>query len=81
VHGGAPFAGAVRTQSLKEARTIAALPDFKGYIHDLSGPPANMYGFECKKKIGKKGVAKINVASTQKSVSALRQTTASKSSF
>ncbi|MBR6795461.1 MAG: YgiQ family radical SAM protein [Clostridia bacterium] len=26
---------------LKEARLIAALPDFKGYIHDVGGPTAN----------------------------------------
>jgi len=29
---------------LEEAREIAALPDFKGYITDLGGPTANMYG-------------------------------------
>ncbi|MBN2753841.1 MAG: YgiQ family radical SAM protein [Candidatus Goldbacteria bacterium] len=29
---------------LNEAREIAALPDFKGYITDLGGPTANMYG-------------------------------------
>lgn len=26
-------------------------PDFKGYIQDIGGPTANMYGFECKKKL------------------------------
>jgi uncharacterized radical SAM protein YgiQ len=26
------------------------MPGFKGYIHDVGGPTANMYGFECKKK-------------------------------
>lgn len=35
---------------LAEIRTISRLPDFKGYILDLGGPTANMYGFECKKK-------------------------------
>lgn len=29
---------------LKEVRTIAQLPDFKGYLSDLGGPSANMYG-------------------------------------
>jgi uncharacterized radical SAM protein YgiQ len=28
-------------------------PDFKGYIQDLGGPTANMYGFECGKKLSK----------------------------
>jgi uncharacterized radical SAM protein YgiQ len=36
---------------LAEARIIAALPDFKGYILDVGGPTANMYGFECAKKL------------------------------
>ena len=36
---------------LAEARIIAAMPDFKGYILDVGGPTANMYGFECTKKL------------------------------
>jgi len=36
---------------LAEARQLTKHPDFKGYIQDLSGPTANMYGFECKKKL------------------------------
>ncbi|MBU3918115.1 YgiQ family radical SAM protein, partial [bacterium] len=40
---------------LKEAALIADLPDFKGTITDAGGPTANMYGFECKKKL-KNGV-------------------------
>ncbi len=35
---------------IDEAREIAADPDFKGTIHDVGGPTANMYGFECKRK-------------------------------
>jgi uncharacterized radical SAM protein YgiQ len=26
-------------------------PDFKGYIQDIGGPTANMFGFECRKKL------------------------------
>jgi uncharacterized radical SAM protein YgiQ len=33
-----------------EARRVASHPDFKGFIHDVGGPTANMYGFECSKK-------------------------------
>lgn len=38
---------------LAEAERLARHPDFKGYIHDLGGPTANMYGFECPKKLAK----------------------------
>ncbi len=34
-----------------EAERISKRKDFKGYILDLGGPTANMYGFECKKKL------------------------------
>ena len=36
---------------LDELDHIRSLPDFKGYIPDLGGPTANMYGFECDKKL------------------------------
>ncbi|MBU1344025.1 MAG: YgiQ family radical SAM protein [Proteobacteria bacterium] len=38
---------------INEAKAISLLEDFKGYITDLGGPTANMYGFECKKKLQK----------------------------
>jgi uncharacterized radical SAM protein YgiQ len=38
---------------LREAKRIAGLPGFKGYILDVGGPTANMYGFECKRKLEK----------------------------
>jgi len=38
---------------VREARRLAAHPDFKGYIQDVGGPTANMYGFECQKKLTK----------------------------
>jgi uncharacterized radical SAM protein YgiQ len=34
-----------------EAEQLIAHPQFKGYIQDLGGPTANMYGFECAKKL------------------------------
>ncbi len=40
---------------LREAERIAGLPDFKGYITDVGGPTANMYGFECGKKLEEGG--------------------------
>jgi uncharacterized radical SAM protein YgiQ len=36
---------------LDEAVRLAAHPEFKGYILDVGGPTANMYGFECDKKL------------------------------
>ncbi|MCX5850044.1 MAG: YgiQ family radical SAM protein [Deltaproteobacteria bacterium] len=35
---------------IAEAQKLAALPDFKGYILDVGGSTANMYGIECLKK-------------------------------
>jgi uncharacterized radical SAM protein YgiQ len=36
---------------LAEVRLLTKYSDFKGYIADLSGPTANMYGYECEKKL------------------------------
>jgi len=33
---------------LREVKKIIAMPDFKGYLSDLGGPSANMYGMEGK---------------------------------
>lgn len=38
---------------LAEAGRLTRHPDFKGYIQDLGGPTANMYGFECPKKLAR----------------------------
>jgi uncharacterized radical SAM protein YgiQ len=38
---------------LAEAERLTHHPDFKGYIQDLGGPTANMYGFECGRKLTK----------------------------
>jgi uncharacterized radical SAM protein YgiQ len=45
----------IRTRSegniVKEANQFKAYKDFKGIISDLGGPTANMYGYECDKKL------------------------------
>ena len=45
----------VRSRSIEsvveEAKLIASLPDFKGYIHDIGGPTANFRAPACKKQI------------------------------
>lgn len=38
---------------LKEAKSFLKFKDFKGNILDVGGPTANMYGFECDKKLSK----------------------------
>ena len=36
---------------LREAKKMTALPDFKGYIHDVGGPTANFRHAACKKQL------------------------------
>ena len=38
---------------VREAKQLVKRDDFKGTISDVGGPTANMYGFECKKKLSK----------------------------
>ena len=38
---------------VQEAECMVRHPDFKGRIHDVGGPTANMYGFECDRKMTK----------------------------
>ena len=48
---------AVRSRSIdsvvKEAKKIASMPDFKGYIHDIGGPTANFTSPSCTKQTTK----------------------------
>ncbi len=53
VHEGRTIRWRSQKSILREAHEIARLPDFQGYIYDLSGPTANMYGFECPVKLSK----------------------------
>jgi uncharacterized radical SAM protein YgiQ len=51
VHEGRTIQWRSEESILAEARKIVDLPDFKGYILDVGGPTANMYGFECAQKL------------------------------
>ncbi|MBN1303743.1 MAG: YgiQ family radical SAM protein [Anaerolineales bacterium] len=51
VHEGRTVRWRSQESILAEARQMTRNPDFKGYILDLGGPTANMYGFECQKKL------------------------------
>ena len=50
VHQGRRVVDRSEASILKEASILTGLPGFKGYIHDVGGPSANMYGIECEHK-------------------------------
>lgn len=47
VHEGRTVRWRSHESIIKEAQKMTTHPDFKGVIHDIGGPTANMYGFEC----------------------------------
>ena len=51
VHEGRTVRWRSENSIVAEAEAITQLPDFKGYILDVGGPTANMYGFECPIKL------------------------------
>ena len=53
VHQGRTIRSRSESSILKEAKHFTAYKDFKGIISDLGGPTANMYGYECHKKVTK----------------------------
>jgi uncharacterized radical SAM protein YgiQ len=55
VHEGRTVRWRSQESIIKEALSLTKMEGFKGYISDVGGPTANMYGFECKKKL-KSGV-------------------------
>jgi len=53
VHEGRTIRWRSEKSILQEAERFQSHPDFKGIVNDVGGPTANMYGFECKKKLEK----------------------------
>jgi len=51
VHQGRRVVSRSRESLLREAAGFVKHPGFKGIIADVGGPTANMYGFECPRKI------------------------------
>lgn len=51
IHQGRKVTARSEESVLKEAEDLAALPDFKGYIHDVGGPTANFRIPSCKKQL------------------------------
>ncbi len=56
-HQGRQVRSRSKESLVKEAKIIASMPDFKGYIHDVGGPTANFRNPSCKKQLTK-GVCK-----------------------
>jgi len=52
LHQGASIISRSESSILDEIRRLTAHPDFKGYIDDLGGPTANMYGMDCAEACG-----------------------------
>ena len=50
-HQGRIVGGRSRESILAEAKILTALPDFKGYIHDVGGPTANFRSPACAKQL------------------------------
>jgi len=51
VHEGRTIRSRSADSIVREAEQITRHPLFKGIIHDVGGPTANMYGFECDHKL------------------------------
>ncbi len=51
VHEGRTVSWRSQESIIKEAERLTSSPNFKGVIQDVGGPTANMYGFECAKKL------------------------------
>jgi uncharacterized radical SAM protein YgiQ len=50
LHQGRTVISRTEASIIKEAQVLTQLSGFKGYILDVGGPTANMYGIECGKK-------------------------------
>lgn len=50
VHEGKTIISRSADSIISEVQKLVALPDFKGYILDVGGPSANMYGMNCRRK-------------------------------
>ena len=53
VHEGRTVRWRSENAIVKEVEQMTSHPEFKGIISDVGGPTANMYGFECRKKLKK----------------------------
>ena len=56
-HQGRQISSRSHDSVIREAEQIAAMPDFKGYIHDVGGPTANFRATSCEAQL-KRGLCK-----------------------
>lgn len=54
LHQGVRIVSRSEASILDEVRRLTKHPEFKGYIDDLGGPTANMYGMDCRSPCGGK---------------------------
>jgi uncharacterized radical SAM protein YgiQ len=52
LHQGGRIVSRSEESILREIESLTKHPDFKGYVDDLGGPSANMYGMDCGTKCG-----------------------------
>ena len=71
VHQGRTIRSRSEESILKEVKKFTTYKDFKGIISDVGGPTANMYGFECDKKL-KKGTCEHKACMFPNMCSALK---------
>ncbi|MCL2374691.1 MAG: YgiQ family radical SAM protein, partial [Treponema sp.] len=50
IHQGRAVQSRSKESLAREAKALARLPEFKGYIHDVGGPTANFYGSSCRRQ-------------------------------
>lgn len=53
LHQGTRIVSRSEASILREIQSLAKHKDFKGYVDDLGGPSANMYGMDCRKCRGR----------------------------
>jgi len=74
LHQGDKIISRSESSILKEIESLVSHPDFKGYIDDIGGPSANMYGMDCKDKCNEECIScKKLDRSHQKLISLLKK--------
>ena len=74
LHQGDKIISRSESSILKEIESLVSHPDFKGYIDDIGGPSANMYGMDCNDKCNEECIScKKLDRSHQKLISLLKK--------
>ena len=73
LHQGEAVVSRSEESILDEIRRLVRHPDFKGYIDDLGGPTANMYGMDCDTACGKPCLDCARLPGHERLISLLRK--------